>query len=121
MRVLGLVVASDFSDRGIALRCGSGVVILFDPKSRSIRTAAFRVMAQAARATSRSPPRHPSWPPGASIFGSAVSRSNPKKIGRAGARRSTSATPPAMCWNCAADVMGRHVGLAVSDKVAANN
>ena len=31
-RVLGLVVASDFSDRGIAFRCGCGVVILFDPK-----------------------------------------------------------------------------------------
>ena len=35
MRVLGLKVASDFSDRGIAFRCGAGVVIVFNPaKSR---------------------------------------------------------------------------------------
>lgn len=32
-RVLGLEVASDFSARGIAFRCGVGVVIVFDRKS----------------------------------------------------------------------------------------
>jgi catechol 2,3-dioxygenase-like lactoylglutathione lyase family enzyme len=31
-RVMGLEVASDFSKRGIAFRCGSGVVIVFDRK-----------------------------------------------------------------------------------------
>jgi catechol 2,3-dioxygenase-like lactoylglutathione lyase family enzyme len=31
-RVLGLSDASDISDRGIAFRCGAGVVILFDPR-----------------------------------------------------------------------------------------
>jgi catechol 2,3-dioxygenase-like lactoylglutathione lyase family enzyme len=29
-RVLGLTVATDFSDRGIAFRCGDGIVIVFD-------------------------------------------------------------------------------------------
>lgn len=29
-RVLGLAIVSDFSDRGIAFRCGPGVVLLFD-------------------------------------------------------------------------------------------
>jgi len=31
-RVLGLPVASDFSDRGIAFRCGDGVVLVFNPQ-----------------------------------------------------------------------------------------
>lgn len=30
-KVLGLPVVSEFSNRGIAFRCGSGVVIVFDP------------------------------------------------------------------------------------------
>lgn len=31
-RVLGLETVSDMSDRGVALRCGSGVLLLFDPE-----------------------------------------------------------------------------------------
>jgi catechol-2,3-dioxygenase len=31
-RVLGLTVASDFSNRGIAFRCGASVVLIFNPK-----------------------------------------------------------------------------------------
>ena len=31
-RVLGLEVASNFAPRGIAFRCGQGVVLVFDPK-----------------------------------------------------------------------------------------
>lgn len=30
-RVLGLETISDMSERGVALRCGSGVLLLFDP------------------------------------------------------------------------------------------
>jgi catechol 2,3-dioxygenase-like lactoylglutathione lyase family enzyme len=36
-RVLGLTVASDFSERGIAFRCGDGVVIVFDPAHSQYR------------------------------------------------------------------------------------
>lgn len=32
-RVMGLEIASDFSTRGIAFRCGAGVVIVFDRKT----------------------------------------------------------------------------------------
>ena len=38
-RVFGLETLSDFSPRGVALRCGAGVLLIFDPRETRVRHA----------------------------------------------------------------------------------